>query len=86
MSYSWQKFEFSFYYIIQFCSITGFFLTMMSYMITHDVRPLVKTAYQKKNYFSTKTSVVARRLRAKFWPDCAIPDTSMKFGTVADHD
>ena len=29
---------------------------------------------------------VARRLRAKFWPDCAIPDTSMKFGTVVDHD
>ena len=30
--------------------------------------------------------VVARRLRAKFWPDCAIPETSMKFGTVEDHD
>ena len=29
---------------------------------------------------------IARRLRAKFWPDCAIPDTSMKFGTVVDHD
>ena len=29
---------------------------------------------------------LARRLRAKFWPDCAIPDTSMKFGTVVDHD
>ena len=29
---------------------------------------------------------VARRLRAKFWPDCAIPDTSMKFGTDVDHD
>ena len=28
----------------------------------------------------------ARRLRAKFWPDCAIPDTSMKFDTVVDHD
>ena len=28
---------------------------------------------------------IARRLRAKFWPDCAIPDTSMKFGTVVDH-
>ena len=23
---------------------------------------------------------------AKFWPDCAIPDTSIKFGTVVDHD
>ena len=30
--------------------------------------------------------LVAKRLRAKFWPDCAIPDTSMKFGTVVDHD
>ena len=30
--------------------------------------------------------LLARRLRAKFWPDCAIPDTSMKFGTVVDHD
>ena len=29
---------------------------------------------------------LARRLRAKFWPDCANPDTSMKFGTVVDHD
>ena len=29
---------------------------------------------------------LARRLRAKFWPDCAILDTSMKFGTVVDHD
>ena len=28
---------------------------------------------------------LARRLRAKFWPDCAIPDTSLKFGTVVDH-
>ena len=31
-------------------------------------------------------SILARRLRAKFWPDCAIPDTSMKFGTVVDHE
>ena len=30
--------------------------------------------------------LIAKRLRAKFWPDCAIPDTSMKFGTVVDHD
>ena len=30
--------------------------------------------------------VIARRLRAKFWPDCAILDTSLKFGTVVDHD
>ena len=29
---------------------------------------------------------IYRRLRAKFWPDCAIPDTSMEFGTVVDHD
>ena len=29
---------------------------------------------------------IAKRLRAKFRPDCAIPDTSMKFGTVVDHD
>ena len=32
------------------------------------------------------TLLLARRLRAKFWPDCAIPDTSMKFDTVVDHD
>ena len=31
-------------------------------------------------------SKITRRLRAKFWPDCAIPDTSMKFGTVVDHE
>ena len=29
---------------------------------------------------------VFRRLRAKFWPDCAILDTSMTFCTVVDHD
>ena len=29
--------------------------------------------------------ITARRLRAKFWPDCAIPDTNMQFGTVVDH-
>ena len=29
---------------------------------------------------------LARWLRAKFWPDCAFPDTSMKFGTVEDND
>ena len=32
------------------------------------------------------THRLARWLRAKIWPDCAIPDTSMKFGTVVDHD
>ena len=31
-------------------------------------------------------SFIARQPRAKFWPDCAIPDTSMKFGTIVDHD
>ena len=31
-------------------------------------------------------ALIAKRLRAKFWPGCAIPDTSMKFGTVVDHD
>ena len=30
--------------------------------------------------------LLARRLRAKIWPDCAFPDTSMKFGQVVDHD
>ena len=30
--------------------------------------------------------LIARRLRAKIWHDCAIPDTSMKVGTVVDHD
>ena len=34
----------------------------------------------------SKCVSIAVRLRAKFWPDCAIPDTSMKFGTVVDHD
>ena len=34
----------------------------------------------------SEPSPLAKRLRAKFWPDCAIPDTSMKFGTVVDHD
>ena len=36
--------------------------------------------------FKPRLGQIARRLRAKFWPDCAIPDTSMKFGTVVDHD
>ena len=31
-------------------------------------------------------ALIAKRLRAKFCPDCAILDTSMKFGTVVDHD
>ena len=39
-----------------------------------------------QNRLSETALVLARRLRAKFWPDCAIPDTSMKFGTVVDHD
>ena len=30
--------------------------------------------------------ILARRLIAKFWPDCAIQDTSMKFGTIVVHD
>ena len=42
----------------------------------------------KQKSFKTSFSVmiIAKRLRAKFWPDCAIPDTSMKLGTVVDHD
>ena len=39
-----------------------------------------------KESFIFSIFLLARRLRAKFWPDCAIPDTSMKFGTVVDHD
>ena len=35
---------------------------------------------------SRPSGKIARRLRAKFRPDCAIPDTSMKFVTVVDHD
>ena len=31
-------------------------------------------------------AMIARRPRAKFLPDCAIPDTSMKFGTVVNND
>ena len=30
--------------------------------------------------------LIAKRLRAKVWPDCAILDTSKKFDTVVDHD
>ena len=43
----------------------------------------------KSDFFSVlfyKFGVIAGRLRAKFWPDCAIPDTRMKFGTFVDHD
>ena len=36
--------------------------------------------------FDDLMTKIARRLRAKFWPDCAILDTNMKFGTVVDHD
>ena len=36
--------------------------------------------------FAQTTTLIARQLRAKFRPDCAIPDTSMKFGAVVDHD
>ena len=36
--------------------------------------------------YKIRCEFTARRIRAKFWPDCAIPDTSMKFGTVVDHD
>ena len=36
--------------------------------------------------FKSSLPRIARRLSAKFWPDCAIPDTSMKFDTVVDHD
>ena len=49
-----------------------------------------KTCSFLHTHFTERMKVVetfiARRLRAKFWPDCAIPDTSMKFGTVVDHD
>ena len=36
-------------------------------------------------YLPKLQNVLARRLRAKFLPDCAIPDTNMKIGTVVDH-
>ena len=48
--------------------------------------PNVALIEVKADITHTKTGLIARRLRAKFWPDCAIPDTSMKFGTVVDHD
>ena len=35
-------------------------------------------------FVKSKTNI-ARRLRAKFWPDCAIPDTRLNFGTVVDY-
>ena len=44
---------------------------------------LVVTCWERTDIFGL---MLGRRLRAKFWPDCAIPDTSMKFGTVVDHD
>ena len=37
-------------------------------------------------FYPTLTRIIARWLKAKFKPDCAIPDTGMKFGTVVDHD
>ena len=44
------------------------------------------TKYVKSTVSCVIEQLLARRLRANFWPDCAIPDTSMKFGTVVDHD
>ena len=38
------------------------------------------------SYNNVAKGILARGLRAKIWPDCAILDTSMKFGTVVDHD
>ena len=38
----------------------------------------------KQATLMTRTRL-ARRLRAKLWPDCAILGTGMKFGTVVDH-
>ena len=43
-------------------------------------------AYNRILFESQRRVNIARPLRAKFWPDCAIPDTSMKFDTVVDHD
>ena len=58
-----------------------------------SVRPFVKYNDNmitiKKNPFRTALTgarPIAKRLRAKFWPDCAILDTSMKFCTVVGHD
>ena len=43
---------------------------------------LIKVLPSQMNFYVLQ---LARRLSAKFWPDCAIPDTSIKFGTVVDH-
>ena len=39
-----------------------------------------------KNQINHYNKQIAERLRAIFSMDCAIPDTSMVFGTVVDHD
>ena len=56
-----------------------------------QVRPFTLPQFYAPNFGKVEGAYcfrlvrVARRLRAKFWPDCAIPDTSMKFGIVVDH-
>ena len=55
-----------------------------SFSVSHSSFTPVETEYVMCCESCRK--VIARRLRAKFWPDCAIPDTSMKFGTAVDHD
>ena len=49
---------------------------------TDELSPLTRISHV---LFISLGSLVARWLRAKIWTDCAIPDTSMKFGTVVDH-
>ena len=60
-------------------SIPFFFLSDYVLLVGEPKSRIV----QKHTFFAPE---IGRRLRAKFWPDCAIPDTSMKFGTVVDHD
>ena len=56
---------------------------MVFRMLDRNVKYLKKCSQERSDLV---LAIIARRLRAKFWPDCAIPDTSMKFGTVVDHD
>ena len=62
----------------------------MEMVNSHSLRRLLTALARKRCPIALvcnfKNVLLARRPRAKFWPDCAIPDTSMKFGTVVDHD
>ena len=60
------------------------FLKIVFVLLSKQRRSSLSSGY---SWFArVPVRVLARQLRAKFRPDCAIPDTSKKFGTVVDHD